>query len=396
MRLSRANGLAAAMVMSATAIATVSAPALAQDQTLEQRVQQLESVRLTGGFRLNYTYNDWDESQKDRGGDFLFNQINLGVEAEHKGVRLSSQYRWYDAANGEMIHHLYFATDVDENSEVQVGLMKVPFGIQPYESHSYWGDNALYQGLNDDYDSGIKYITQRGDLNIQAAYYAGGDSNPTDAQRFSTDVISDGTPAEGDALTGQYNEEAHQLNFYTAYKMGGSEVGASAQYTGLYNSGTGKMGNAWQAALHLNGQYGPFGVQAQAARYEYNPENPEGVSDKTVQMGSFGATWNVASKANSYVLNLAYDLPFSGGIVDKVILFNDYNLTVKDESDFKDSHVDTLGLLVVTGNLYTNFDVTVGKNALFIGNGEYKTALAEGDDHNDWDTKFNIQFGYYF
>lgn len=393
MRLSRANGLAAAMVMSATAIATVSAPALAQEQTLEQRVQQLESVRLTGGFRLNYTYKDWDESQEDRGGDFLFNQINLGVEAEHKGVRLSSQYRWYDGI--QMIHHLYFATNVDENSEVQVGLMKVPFGIQPYESRSYWGDNALYLGMNDDYDSGIKYITQRGDLNVQVAYYAGGDVAPNNPTRFSTDVISDGTPADN-TVQGQFNEEAHQFNIYSAYQMGGSEIGASAQYTGLYNSGTGKMGNAWQAAVHLNGQYGPFGVQTQAARYEYNPENPEGVSDKTVQLGSFGETWSVASKANVYVLNLAYELPLKGGIVDSVTLFNDYNLIDKDESDFKDSEIGTLGLLVVTGNLYTNFDVTMGKNALFVGRGDATTALAEGDGHDDWDTFFNIQFGYYF
>lgn len=389
MQLSRITGLAAAMAMSGAAFV----PAFAQESSLEQRVQQLESVRVTGGFRLNYTYNDWDEAQQDRGGDFLFNQINLGVEAEHKGVRLSSQYRWYDGI--EMIHHLYLATDVDENSEVQVGLMKVPFGIQPYESHSYWGDNALYLGMNDDYDSGIKYITQRGDLNVQAAYYAGGDSKPTNATRFSTDVISDGTPADN-TVQGQFNEEAHQLNLYTAYQMGGSLVGASAQYTGLYNSGTGKMGNAWQAALHLNGQYGPFGVQAQAARYEYNPENPDGVSDKTVQMGSFGATWNVASKANVYVLNLAYELPIKGGIVDSVILFNDYNLIEKDESDFKASEIDTLGLLVVTGNLYTNFDVTMGKNALFVGDGNATAALAEGDGNNDWDTFFNIQFGYYF
>ena len=66
MQLSRITGLAAAVAMSAA----VSVPAFAQESTLEQRVQQLESVRVTGGFRLNYTYNDWDESQQDRGGEF--------------------------------------------------------------------------------------------------------------------------------------------------------------------------------------------------------------------------------------------------------------------------------------------------------------------------------------
>jgi len=404
MQFTRTLGRALPLVM---ATAVTSGVAFAADQSdLENRVEALEKVQITGSYRLNYTVQDWNERQEDRGGDFRFNQLNLGVETEKNGVRLSAQYRMYDNSNPSMIHHLYFATDIDDQSEIQVGITKVPFGIQPYESHNDWGDNALFMGFNDDYDTGIKYITQRGPLNVQVAYFSNGDTKPTDAERFSADLVSS---------AGQANEEAHQLNFHTSYKVGGSEFGASTQFTGLYNSETKQMGDAWAAAVFLNGKYDALGVQLQAGRYEFNPENPDGVSEDSVQMGAFGATYQVASKANMYVANFHYDLPFKGGILELVRVYTDYNLIDKDESSFKDSQIHTVGAMFVTGDLYTFVDLTSGKNALFIGDGSridangnvvfdndgnaqagYLSSLAEGDSNNDWNTFLNIQFGYYF
>ncbi|MFY0641142.1 MAG: hypothetical protein JXR16_08860 [Bermanella sp.] len=380
------------------AAAMTSGVSYAADQTdLENRVEALEKVQITGSYRMNYTVQDWNERQEDRGGDFRFNQLNLGVETEKNGVRLSAQYRMYDNSNPSMIHHLYFATDIDDQSEVQVGITKVPFGIQPYESHNDWGDNALFMGFNDDYDAGIKYITQRDALNVQVAYFSNGDTKPTDAERFSADVVSSKVtdPSESN-YTGQFNEEAHQLNVHTSYKVGGSEFGGSVQLTGLYNSETKQMGDAWAAAVFLNGKYDALGVQLQAGRYEYNPENPAGVSEDSIQMGAFGATYQVAAKANMYVANFHYDLPYKGGIVDLVRVYSDYNLIDKDESSFKDSQIHTVGMMIATGDLYTFVDLTSGKNALFVGGGDYQNALAAGDGEDKWNRFLNIQFGYYF
>ena len=380
------------------AAAMTSGVSHAAEQTdLENRVEALEKVQITGSYRMNYTVQDWNERQEDRGGDFRFNQLNLGVETEKNGVRLSAQYRMYDNSNPSMIHHLYFATDIDDQSEVQVGITKVPFGIQPYESHNDWGDNALFMGFNDDYDAGIKYITQRDALNVQVAYFSNGDTKPTDAERFSADVVSSKiTDTTADDYTGQFNEEAHQLNVHTSYKVGGSEFGGSVQLTGLYNSETKQMGDAWAAAVFLNGKYDALGVQLQAGRYEYNPENPVGVSEDSIQMGAFGATYQVAAKANMYVANFHYDLPYKGGIVDLVRVYSDYNLIDKDESRFKDSHIHTVGMMIATGDLYTFVDITSGKNALFVGEGDYVNALAAGDGIDEWKRFLNIQFGYYF
>jgi hypothetical protein len=89
-------------------------------------------------------------------------------------------------------------------------------------------------------------------------------------------------------------------------------------------------------------------------------------------------------------------LPYTGGIVDLVRVYSDYNLIDKDESSFEDSHIHTVGMMVATGDLYTFVDITSGKNALFVGGGDYENALAAGDGEDKWNRFLNIQFGYYF
>ena len=104
----------------------------------------------------------------------------------------------------------------------------------------------------------------------------------------------------------------------------------------------------------------------------------------------------MAAKANLYVANFHYDLPYKGGIVDLVRVYSDYNLIDKDASRFKDSHIHTVGMMIATGDLYTFVDITSGKNALFVGEGDYVNALAAGDGIDEWKRFLNIQFGYYF
>lgn len=99
-------------------------------------------------------------------------------------------------------------------------------------------------GMNDDYDTGIKFIAEDGDLTWQAAYFASGDAESTDAKRFSADVVSSADDNQ------QANEETHQINLHADYKLGGSTVGASLQANGLYNL-TQDMGNAWATAFTL-------------------------------------------------------------------------------------------------------------------------------------------------
>src|SRR5690606_39572581 len=65
----------------------------AVDQTLDERVSALEDLRISGSVRLNYTVQDWNDAQTDRGGDFRFNALTLGIDTQdRKSTRLNSSH----------------------------------------------------------------------------------------------------------------------------------------------------------------------------------------------------------------------------------------------------------------------------------------------------------------
>ncbi|NRA24150.1 MAG: hypothetical protein HRU08_06680, partial [Oleispira sp.] len=150
---------------------------------VESRLNALEKVKISGSFRANFTIKDFDQDQQDRGGDANFNVFTLGVDTQSGGLRFSGQYRWYNYV--DTLHHMFVAANLEENSEVQVGVMKVPFGILPYESNNYWFGIPYYLGFNDDYDSGIKYLTKAGDWDIQAAFYISSEFSAGNSKRYS-------------------------------------------------------------------------------------------------------------------------------------------------------------------------------------------------------------------
>ncbi len=188
-----------------------------EEKSIESRLKALEKVKISGSFRMNYSYRDFNEEQRDRDGDFDTNLISLGVDTEASGIRFSGQYRWYNYM--DTVHHMYIAIRPDDISEVQIGVMKVPFGILPYESHNYWFGVPYYLGLNDDYDSGIKYATERGKWNLQTAFYVGTEYSGSNTKRYSIDVINDGANST--------NEETNQLNFRATYSLPHGEFGIS-------------------------------------------------------------------------------------------------------------------------------------------------------------------------
>jgi hypothetical protein len=357
---------------------------------VESRLNALEKVKISGSFRANFTIKDFNQDQQDRGGDANFNVFTLGVDTQSGGLRFSGQYRWYNYV--DTLHHMFVAANLEENSEVQVGVMKVPFGILPYESNNYWFGIPYYLGFNDDYDSGIKYLTKAGDWDIQAAFYISSEFSAGNSKRYSYDVVHSG--GAGTTTKVENNEESNQFNLRFAYPLANGEVGLSTQIGQLYNSVTDKTGDQWAVALHHLGNYGSFHTQVEFISYQFNPENPTGVDDKTVVVGAFSDQYEVAAKGNIAVLNLSYDVPVSMGAVSNLRFYNDYSHLEKDESDFKESQINTLGVGVSAGELYMNIDFIMARNIVYLGGGG--DSFAQGVGSDDWNTMFNIYAGYYF
>jgi hypothetical protein len=198
----------------------------------------------------------------------------------------------------------------------------------------------------------------------------------------------------------QANEKTNQFNERVAYTLdhgdlGQTELGLSGQYGQLYNQVTDETGDHWAAGVHLSGQYGGLYLKLQALQYEYAPENPLGISDKTVLMGGLADAYPVAAEGSLVIANLGYEIPVHKGILDTLYFYNDYSVLLKEAEGFEDSPMNITGVLVTTGPVNTFIEFIMAKNTPYVGAPSLH-AFTTGDVNAEWEKIFNITVAYNF
>ncbi len=355
--------------------------------SLEKR-EETDGVRLGGALSFTYFYLDFSDHNKNKGGDMELDNFRLRVDGRQDDLSLHVEYQWYSFQDA--LYQGWVGYRVSDAWQWQLGVTRVPFGLLPYGSHSFLYSLPFYIGLEDDNDFGLKMIWDRGGWNLQLAFFKNAEwGNASKLERATFDVV----------VNTQSNEEANQLNgrltrIFEHGGLGSSEVGLSGQWGGIYNSTTEDSGDMWAAAAHFNGVYGPLNLQIEAISYRYHPENPAGVSGDTIEVGAFGVSSLVASEAEIYLVNLAYDVPVRWGPIEKLTFYNDY-ATLAKRADFPHSHFNATGCFVSAGPLYAYVDYFQGKNALFLGGGTNPYGAA-ADSDDEWHARFNINVGYNF
>ena len=74
-----------------------------------------------------------------------------------------------------------------------------------------------------------------------------------------------------------------------------------------------------------------------------------------------------------------------------------YTYFIKGPSGFDASHSNVVGCMVTSGSVYTYVDVATGKNHPWLGPGSnWTNALAAGGANASWETRVNVNVGYYF
>lgn len=354
---------------------------------------------LGGALWLNYAWRDYSQSSKDRGGDFRFDLFRLDAHGRKDEIVWSAQYRFYEFM--DVLHHGWIGYRFDEDTRFDLGVSQVPFGLQPYASHSYWFGVPYYIGFEDDYDAGVRYLTRTGNWDLQLAFFKGPEfADPTAMDRYSFDVVHGPVV---DPVTGERiwrDQETNQLNARIAYdfvhgKDANTEVGLSLQGGQLYNSDTGRNGSRSAVALHLDGDYGPWGVESQVFQYEYDPERPAGQQTDVIRLSAFDFPHTVAAEGTVYVLNVLRDFEVDWGPIRKLRCYSDYSRLDKDLPGATDSELHTVGCGISAGPVYTFVDIIRGKNHHFLGV-EPDVAFAEGATDPEWNTRFNINFEIYF
>jgi hypothetical protein len=364
----------------------------AEDEEVEDgwRGFHVGPLRIGGALRVNYIYKDWDKDFEVPG-ELAFDTARINLDL-HADPLVGHDY--------SMLHHGWLGWRFGDPHEVQGGVMKVPFGILPYASHNWFFQLPYYVGFEDDYDLGIKYIGDDRPWNVQAAYYFRDEGHwvgeSDDSARYSYDLVREGT--EG-------NAERGQLNLRLAYTFQrtedySTELGLSLMTGRVSNNNPlGGSGDRHAFAVHLNGNYDRWNLMLQAIRYDFDVENDPNLDASPdgsfVTKGAYDAAYHVASEATIYTGGVAYTLPVTWGSIKSLRFYDDFSLMTKDERGFRDSLQNVIGCSVDASLLYVYIDVATGRNHPWLG-GDWTDGLASGGEETGWNTRFNINIGFYF
>lgn len=352
--------------------------------------KESDGIKLGGAVRFQYAYEDYNDEHSARGGDFDFDVFRLDLNGEVGGVILSAQYRWFQYMN--VIHHAWAGYDFNEQWQGQIGITRVPFGNLGYNSHNYFFSSNYYVGLEDDYDAGIKFIRKDEQHDLRIAFFftdeMGGIDGYVDdrSDRYSYDIV--GVRANDEGIWDKPANEAAEHNTLSvryAYQLSNIELGFS-WLSGDIRDASSSIGDRTAFALHGDAQFDRWNIKLQYTDYDYNFDN----YSPSIAVGAYSFYDSIPSQAKLYTFNVAYLKPVDFGPITSLNFYNNYNLmTDKSGSYNNDTIMNVLGVAIASGGLYTYVDLVSAQNQPFVGG-------TMAGDSDDWQTRFNINFGYYF
>jgi hypothetical protein len=400
-------------------LATVEAELASASQPGADKIR-IGPLSVGGAMRVNYVLGDYSgggdgPSRGGDGGNFELDTFRINMSLEHEQLIGDLEYRWYDGYN--FLHTGWLGYRLDNQSEVVAGVTRVPFGPVPYGvSQSWFFDQHYYVGLADDADLGVKYLTNWKDWQFDLAYFLSsepdGKGASEDSARYGYDVVKwrSGLDQTGTLVSAPVNgyEERNQFNVRAIYSFPGAtlptDAGMSLQY-GQLRGRRADDGHHWAASAHMVNQLGNLRLASQLTRYRINidSDNPLG-TDKLIPLGAYDFAWPVATAAWIPAVSLSYkyatpQLPW----LDYILPYIEYSNIIKDEDAFNESQLFMLGAAWASGGWYIYTDLAYSDGNLFVGNeGDDYANIYQGvgdfgvDGNDDWNYRFNINFGYYF
>ncbi len=351
-----------------------------------------DGIKLGGAVRFQYSNEGYEKANRRRGGDGDFDIFRLDLDGSIGDVELSAQYRWFQYMSA--VQHAWVGYKFSDASEGRLGLVKLPFGAQPFDSHNYFFSSNYYLGLEDSYFMGAKYLFASDPWNVQLAFFKNDGMGGVDGYVSNrSDSYTYNVVGYRDANEDTFDDPAHPIGTtdtvaarvaYTFHANADSsvELGASALHGGL-DDATRSVGHYGAYAVHLNANHGPWNLQLQAAHYDYS------VQDATrLAVGAYHFYDSIAARANSYTGNLAYRWPVSWGPISELTFYNDYSIVGRKSGGLPHTWMNVTGVSVAAGGLFTYFDFVTARNQPFIGG----SMAGDGEVEH----RFNINLGYYF
>ena len=357
------------------------------------------SLDIGGALRTNYRDEHWDTTENN--GRFLFDTFRLDVQATYKNLYSDLGY-WFQDDGKRSIDRGFVGYRLNPNANLQLGAPFKPFGLEPYPQFGWSYHLPFFMGYASSAGTGLKYSYKDQDWDVQLGFFPR--MLPSDI-RYSPEVgryadLKDNAIAFTQSR--QDNEKRNQINARVARTFNSdgwkTEIGASLVTAQLYNATTKDDGDYWAAGVHAIINKGLWTVTSQAIRYEYDPENPNGVSKDSVLMGGNGLTpaYLIASKASLASVNVGYDVYTpSLGQLKKVKLYTDYSRMMKDKSAWDDSQMFTVGAQFLAMPVMAWVDFTWARNANPYGGAENGSGFTNTSSvgSNEWYYRTNVNIG---
>lgn len=391
MALSFCSGVRAGLLLSVMAASPVAYAAPVTDH-----------VTLGGAVRLRFDH-DPDRDIEKAGLDVVM--LNGGYDDGR--WMAGAQYRWYGSTypyqytgfgGVRFLEYGWVGLHLDDAQQIKIGLHKVPFGLQPLFSSTFYETLGNVIGLEDVNQVGASWQRSAGDWNLQAGLYARPAWAGHGTGNGSTYSITV-TPADPGVVGGTRNVERGMAAVRLARTLHGAEgtgeVGVSLLHSTLHNRDTGRDGERRAAAVHYRYQHGAWETRALLARQLMTPRNPDG--SQHVTFGAYDGTFNVASRGTLGMLDLSYSVPgdWLGGWVGGVRPYVNYSRFDKSEAGAKTSQRAFIGVSASVKKLYVALEWLHGRNDPYIGGSSYTQSLADGGiDH--WKSQLYMNIGYYF
>lgn len=383
-----------ASVVASTAESSESPVAVvATTETAPSTPRNDQGIKLGGAIRTNYSHTSYSDGNKDRAGDFAFDIFRLNLHGNVGDVTLDAEIRFFDYMTA--VKYAYVGYPFSENWQVQTGILQVPFGNWPYNSHNYFFSANYYLGLEDDHDLGVLFKRQlANNWQLDVGFFKNDELGGIDgyvssrADRYSYDIVGMRLPGDdiyanpGQPLA-EYNTLSGRFAYHTEYQGIMTELGISALHGGLHN-GSRRAGDYYAWGLHLNSHYGRWNLQLQHTEYAYN------LADITqMAVGAYGFYDSIAAEARSTTANLAYSLPVRLGPITDLQFYNNYSLVYDKSDNTANTMMNVTGVSVAAGGLFTYFDFVHARNQPFVGG-------SVAGNVSDTERRFNINIGYYF
>ncbi|SHO62110.1 hypothetical protein [Algoriphagus zhangzhouensis] len=381
-------------------------------------------LKIGGALRLNTIYAKYEGKTFPLGtegrNDWTWDTWRINVDSYSDGLQFSFEYRFYPTFNTHFIKYGWIGYRFNTSTNLQFGITQVPFGLLTYASHSWWFMTPYYVGLEDDHQIGFNFTKDFKHWKFNVAYFLLSEPRGTNelsygvasSARYSYDVVP---------IPGNSNIERRQINLRAARKLESGEIGLSLQTHEVYNQQTTHTGRQFATAIHFENNWGRWNLKTQALYYNFkNVWDDNNNELDVVQMGAYGfGTYDVAAEAAMYTIGIAYDIPVQWGPIRNIQLYNDYTYMQKmgkvevngQSQKFAPTHMHVPGALISAGKIYCYFDIARGINQPWLTDSFGGNSIGSGrginylepisatnpiDQNPNWNTRLNINLGYYF